>query len=190
MIPRIGRLPHPRRDELPESAQLVYDAILSTRSAAAPSVADGEGRLAGPFNAMAQASQGIGMALQELGSAIRFRGTLPDRSRELAILTVAAARSCEFEWWAHSAGAAAVGLSDDMLESIARGDAGFFAGDDAVVHRAVTELLDGDLSQQTYLDAAQALGEAGVIDLTILVGYYGTLATMLRVFRVPLPEME
>lgn len=142
----------------------------------------------GPFNAMVHASPEIGMALQQLGSAIRYRGALSDRARELAILTVAAARSCEFEWLAHSGPGVAAGLTDDMLESIARGDAGFFEGDDAVVHRAVTELLDGDLAQQTYLDAAQMLGEGGVIDLTILVGYYGTLATMLRTFRVPLPE--
>ncbi len=30
-------------------------------------------------------------------------------------------------------------------------------------------------------------GEAGLVELTTLVGYYGILATQLRLFRVPLP---
>lgn len=187
MTPRTGRLPHPTREDLPPEARKIYDAIAGSRSANS-TVVDGEGRLVGPFNAMVHASPPMGDALQRLGAAIRYEGVLPDRARELAILTVAAGRGSEFEWFAHTGPGAAAGLSDDTLESIARGDGGFFDRPDAVVHRAVTELLAGDLSQQAWDDAVDLLTERGVVDLTVLVGYYSTLATMLRAFRVPLPD--
>lgn len=162
---------------------------MSGGPAAGPrTVVDAEGRLLGPFNAMVHASPEIGDALQHLGSAIRYRGTLPDRVRELAILTVAAGRGSEFEWFAHAGPGAAAGLTDDMLEAVARGDTGFFEPADSLVHGAVTELLAGDLREQTWQDGVELLGVRGMVDLVILVGYYGTLATILRAFRVPLPE--
>lgn len=198
-IPLSGRLPQPTREDLRGPARDIYDAILAARlpagsggsptdSAGPATVVDAEGRLLGPFNAMVHASPEIGGALQNLGSAIRYRGILPDRVRELAILIVAAARESEFEWFAHVRAGVAAGLTDDMLESVARGDPGVLTPDDAVLHRAVTELLAGDLSEQSWLDATELLGVPAVVDLVILVGYYGTLATMLRAFRVPRPE--
>jgi 4-carboxymuconolactone decarboxylase len=47
---------------------------------------------------------------------------------------------------------------------------------------------DGDLDDGQYAEAVAALGEAGVFELTTLVGYYATLALQLRVFRVGGPE--
>jgi len=40
---------------------------------------------------------GLGAAVQALGSAVRFQGTLPGRARELAILVVAAHWASAFE---------------------------------------------------------------------------------------------
>ena len=54
------------------------------------------GALTGPFNAMLL-EPAVGAALQALGAALRYQGSLPDRSRELAILIVAAHTACEFE---------------------------------------------------------------------------------------------
>ncbi|MEO7126060.1 MAG: carboxymuconolactone decarboxylase family protein [Nakamurella sp.] len=190
-IPLIGRLPSPTREDLDDETRAVYDAITTgprARSGLPETVADSDGRLQGPFNAMVHASPPVGDALQRLGAGIRYGSALSDRTRELAILTVAAHRRCEFEWLAHAGEATAVGLTDDMLEAIARGDTGFFEYDDALVHRAVSELLAGrDLSQDTYEKAAARLGARGVVDLVILVGYYDALALSIRAFRAPLP---
>ncbi len=51
-----------------------------------------------------------GLALQELGAAIRYSSVPPDRARELAILTVASELRCEFEWYAHHGLARAAGV--------------------------------------------------------------------------------
>ena len=45
-------------------------------------------------------------------------------------------------------------------------------------------LLDGDLDDELWDEASAALGADGVFELTVLVGYYSTLALQLRVFRV------
>jgi 4-carboxymuconolactone decarboxylase len=51
---------------------------------------------------------------------------------------------------------------------------------------ATRELLaTGDLTDGSYRRAVDALGEAGIVELTALVGYYALLALQLRVFRVP-----
>ena len=189
---RTGRLPWPGPDELGPAARRVYEAIVSGPRAAhgdASGVVDASGRLLGPFNAMVLASPGTGDALQRLGTEIRYGSALSDRVRELAVLTVAAERSSRFEWFAHAQPATAAGLTDDMLEAVARRDTGFFDGDDALVHRAVRELLQSrDLSQRTFEELEDLLGTSAVVDLVILVGYYDLLALALRAFRVPLPE--
>lgn len=191
IIPRAGRLPAPTRDDLARDAQRVYDGITTgerARGGLSATVADADGRLQGPYNAMVHASPAIGDALQQLGAAIRFHGALPDRVRELAILTVSAVRECTFEWQVHAAAAARLGISDDIIESIARQDGAFLDGVDALVHRATTELVQGrDLSQDTWEKLTETLGVQAAIDLMALVGYFDTMALLLRALRVPLP---
>lgn len=193
--PRAGRLPAPGPDDLDDATRAVYDAIVTGPRAAkgiAETLADSAGRLQGPFNAMVNASPGVGGALQHLGTEIRYGSALPDPARELAILTVAAHRRSEFIWLVHAPLGAAAGLSDDALESVARGAGDYFSSsvdaDAALVHGAAIELVAGrDLSQNTYEKLADLLGSRGVVDLVILVGYYDTLALLLRAFRAPLP---
>lgn len=189
--PRYGRLPWPAPGDLEPGARRVYDAIAGgPRAGNAPgTVTDGSSRLLGPFNAMVQGSPAIGDALQHLGAEIRYGGGLSDRVRELAILTVAAERHSRFEWFSHAGPASAAGLSDDMLEAIARRDPGFFDYDDALVHSAVRQLVhDRDLDEDTFDKVHDLLGTRAVADLVILVGYYDLLAVMLTTFRTPLPD--
>ena len=60
----------------------------------------------------------LGAALQALGSSVRYDTGLTDRCREIAILTVAAYWSSDFEWYAHEAVARAAGLTDTDLAAI------------------------------------------------------------------------
>ncbi|MDQ4117150.1 MAG: carboxymuconolactone decarboxylase family protein, partial [Actinomycetota bacterium] len=54
---------------------------------------------------------------------------------------------------------------------------------------ATRELLHtGDLDDDAWAAAHAALGDAGLVELTTLVGYYELLARQLRVFRVPVPD--
>ena len=54
--------------------------------------------------------------------------------------------------------------------------------------RVTRALLDGgDIPDDLYRAAEQALGRAGLVELVTLAGYYLTLAMLMRTFRVDAP---
>ena len=189
------RLAHLRPDELTAEQQQLYDTInQGPRRAAHPGlvspvgIVDEEGRLQGPFNAMLFHPV-VGMALQELGRVLRFSGQLPPRAREIAILIVATSERSDFEWAAHAAIGAHLGLSTEAIAALARSDVVEFEDHvEQVVARATRALVaTGDLDDETYRASEAALGVAGVLELSTLIGFYRTLALQMRMFRVPGP---
>jgi len=185
------RLPQLTPGELGPEQRSLYDAIVGGPRGSGPQLfelADGEGRLNGPFGVMLH-SPAVGGALQELGAAIRYRSVLGDRLREIAVLAVAAHWSSEFEQYAHEALGRRAGLTDTQLAALAAGaEVGFDDPAEAVGLRLVRALLGaGDLTDDEYAEGHRVLGDQALVELTALVGYYATLALQLRVFRVGVP---
>ncbi|MFD1528734.1 carboxymuconolactone decarboxylase family protein [Pseudonocardia aurantiaca] len=150
---------------------------------------DPDGSLQGPFDAMLRAPRS-GAALQGVGAALRYRSVLPERVRELATLLVAAHHRSAYEWHAHAPLAAAAGLPDELVAAVRTG--GPVEPHDRAERAAaaaVGQLLEtGDLDDENWAAITGALGEAGAVELTTLVGYYSLLAMQLRTLRVPLPN--
>jgi 4-carboxymuconolactone decarboxylase len=172
--------------ELDEEQSEVYRAITGGRRAAGPqafALTDQEGRLRGPFNAMLL-SPPVGYAAQALGAAVRYGSVLGDRVREMAILAVAAHWGSAFEREAHEAVGRACGLTGPEMAALRAGAVpDHIDPAERAALRATTALLrHGALSDEEYADAAGAVGERGVFELTTLVGYYAMLALQLRVF--------
>lgn len=169
----------------------VYDAIAGGPRARGPqlfTLVDPEGRLEGPFNAFLLQPE-IGISLQELGSAVRYRTSLSDRAREIAILVVAAHHDSDFERYAHEAVGRHAGLSDEELLAVRELRLDAFTEHEGTVARVTHALCaEGDLDDAAYADAVAALGTPGLFELLTLVGYYATLALQLRVFRVATPH--
>jgi alkylhydroperoxidase family enzyme len=189
-----GRLPWPTPAELDESRREVYDAIAGGPRAAGPQsfrLTDDDGRLEGPFNAML-VSPGVGLALQDLGSAVRYRTSLSDRAREIAILALAALRRSDFEWYAHERVGRRAGLSEDELSALLSGETPTTLSDDESVLLRTTRLLatSGDLDDDAFATAEATMGREQLAELVVLVGYYDLLALSLRVWRTPLPAGE
>ncbi|HEY2261705.1 MAG TPA: carboxymuconolactone decarboxylase family protein [Streptosporangiaceae bacterium] len=186
--PRIRKF-HPAA--LDDEQRALYDAIAGGRRAQGPQLfrlTDADGGLEGPFNAFLIQPR-LGGALQALGTAVRYETALDDRSREIAILVVAAHWRSDFERYAHEAVGRAAGLTGIDLAAIRDGDHRTLAGREAVVARTAAALVArGDLDDAEYAEAAAELGPDGLFELLTLVGYYATLALQLRVFRVPAPE--
>jgi 4-carboxymuconolactone decarboxylase len=186
-----ARIPKLKPAELDDDQRTLYDAIAGGRRAQGPQLfrlTDADGRLEGPFNAFLLQPR-LGSALQALGSAVRYETALDDRSREIAILVVAAYWRSGFERYAHEAVGRAAGLTDADLAAIRDGDHNTLTGREAVVARTAAALAArGDLDDAEYREAAAELGAAGLFELLTLVGYYATLALQLRVFRVPAPD--
>lgn len=182
------RVPRPTPAELDTEQRRLYESITSGSRAGGPDaahLADKHGRLAGPFNAMLL-NPPIGDALQRLGAAVRYEGRLTDRSREIAILAVAAHWDCAFEWRAHEPVAVRLGLSRGQLESLrAGGDVDIRDAEEGAVLRTARRLLrDRDLDDDSYHEIVGVLGPDKLFELTTLVGYYSTLALQMRVFAV------
>jgi 4-carboxymuconolactone decarboxylase len=186
-----ARIPKLKPAALDDEQRALYDAIAGGRRAQGPQLfrlADADGCLEGPFNAFLLQPR-LGSALQALGAAVRYETALDDRSREIAILVVAAHWRSGFERYAHEAVGRAAGLTDADLAAIRDGDHNTLTGREAVVARTAAALAArGDLDDAEYREAAAELGAAGLFELLTLVGYYATLALQLRVFRVPAPD--
>ncbi|GAA4093527.1 carboxymuconolactone decarboxylase family protein [Actinomadura miaoliensis] len=187
-----SRLRRLRPDELDADQRALYDEIVSGPRGKGPrlfALTDDAGGLEGPFNAMLL-SPALGHALQALGAAIRYRGVLPDRHREIAILAVAAVWDSAFERHAHEAVGRAAGLTDDELRALRDGDHDAFTDErERLVADTARALAGrGDLADEEFTRARDVLGDDGVFELTTLVGYYATLALQLRVFRVAAPH--
>ena len=184
-VGRLARLQPPFRNE---DQQQLYASITSGPRGGAQgpfTLVDDTGALAGPFNAMLLQPR-LGGALQALGTAVRFQGSLPGRSRELVILIVAAHWSSAFEQHAHEAAGRLAGLTEAELAAVRAGQEPGLAdpAERAAIRAARALVRAGDLDDEEYAAAVAALGEAGVFELTTLVGYYAMLALQLRVFRV------
>lgn len=167
----------------------MYDRIIASRSQGRTSpfpLVDADGALVGPFNAMVAAPH-VGGPLAELGAALRYRGHLTDRARELSILTVAARRNSDFEWQSHYGIAANLGITVDVLDAIHDGvDPSLTDPTERVVVAGAARLLEGsELDDAEYRGLVELIGEDGLIELVVLVGYYELLARLLRVLRVP-----
>ncbi|MCW2904249.1 MAG: carboxymuconolactone decarboxylase [Streptosporangiaceae bacterium] len=179
---------------LDESQREVYGAITGGSRAERPKLlryADDAGRLHGPFNAMLY-SPPVGLPLQELGAALRFRTGFTAREREIATLVVAAHSRSDFQWYAHELLGRDAGLTEAELTALRCGRDPVLADvRERIVHEAGRQLaVDGDVGDPLYVEAVAVLGRSGVVELATLVGYYAALALQLRLFRVAVPEGE
>lgn len=171
----------------------VYETIVGGPRAEQPSfgMADRQGRLLGPYNAMLH-SPSVGMSLQDLGSAVRFRTAFSPREREIAILMVAAHWRSDYIWYAHQRAGRDAGLSESEMEALRTGEDPVFTEDrEHAIYRAMATLIQtSDLGDEIYAESVSELGHAMLVELITLVGYYTTLALHLRVFRVGVPMDE
>jgi 4-carboxymuconolactone decarboxylase len=174
-------------DQLDDEQIAVFEAIARgprSRGRQAQPLTDGDGALVGPFNAMLLSGP-VGMAVQGLGSALRFGTALTDRERELAILLVAADWQSEFERTAHEALGRTAGLTEEEIATLATGTAPPLsdAREHALVNFVQQLLATRNTDDVGYATAVSTLGERCVYELVTIVGHYSTLALHLRVFN-------
>ena len=120
------------------------------------------------------------------GGVLLFRGTIPERERELLILRTAYNCQAEYEWGQHVRIGKAAGLTDDEVERVVAGaDADGWDPFDATLLRAADELHDDAvISDATWQQLAARYDEQQLIELTMLVGQYHLVAFALNSLRV------
>ncbi|MGE3302243.1 MAG: carboxymuconolactone decarboxylase family protein [Hyphomonadaceae bacterium] len=142
----------------------------------------------GPFAVWLHAPA-LGALAQQLGAYCRYGTSLSARQSEFAILCVAHHWRAQFEWAAHARIAAEAGVSAETIEAVRAGKppAGA-AADELAIHAVVEELFRTQrVSDAAYAKAHAFLGDAGMVELTGIVGYYTLVAMSLNVFLMPPP---
>ena len=154
------------------------------------------GNLDGPFLAWVH-SPGLADHAQRLGAFCRYGTRLPLRLTELAILVTAAWWQSQAEWQIHAPIAREAGVSETLIEALREGRAPDVEHDDEalVVRLGQTLYRHKRVDDELYAEAVAALGEAAVVELVGVFGYYALVAMTLNVFEVrrgsePLPFAE
>lgn len=190
----MSRLPTIRPENFTSDQAALFKNITSGKRGQGGSVdtfLNPEGGLRGPFNALLY-SPIIGNAVQRVGEAVRYEGTLPAPLRELAILTVAAHWQARYEWWAHEIIARDAGLDPAVIDGVKEGALPASATpEQQTLYAFARELLDRrHVSDECYAAAVELFDEATIAELVFLLGYYTLISMTLNVFEVPLPAGE
>lgn len=109
-----------------------------------------------------------------LGGAFLASLELPARQRELAILAVARASECEYEWVQHEAIALLSGVTAEEISELKDGEfgEGLLGSVDAAVVRLATEAVHSvEVSADTIATVRSGLGPRQTVELLCLVGF-------------------
>ena len=152
-------------------------------------IAGRRGRFGGPFELLIRAPE-IAEHASKLGEHLRWGTSLPPRLSELAIITTARFWRAQYEWYAHAPLAAGAGVPAAAIEAIRRGQPPSFAQpEEALVYGICSELFETRrLSDASFEKAVASLGEAGLVEIIAIIGYYTLIGNTLNVFQVGLPE--
>lgn len=144
--------------------------------------------LRGPFSTFLYSPE-TGDHAQKLGAQVRFKSSLPEKLKELAILVVARFWTAQFEWYAHHKLALEAGLDPAIADAIAEGKRpARLAPDEAAIYDFSSELLQTrEVSDANFAAVKDRFGEKGVVDLICTMGYYCLVSMTLNVNRYPIP---
>jgi 4-carboxymuconolactone decarboxylase len=140
----------------------------------------------GPFIALLRSPE-LMARLQKMGEYLRFNSALPPRASEFATLIVARGWTQQFEWFTHVPLALKAGSSQQTIDALREGRRpAAMSTEEAVVHDFSSELLEHrGVSDATYREAVDCLGEQGVVDLVALLGYFTLISMVLNVAHTP-----
>jgi 4-carboxymuconolactone decarboxylase len=123
---------------------------------------------------------------QALGRYCRYDTCLPARLSELAIVVTGALWKSAYEWEAHAPLASNAGIAQPILDAIRHGRQPVFdKRDEKIVHDFIKQLHEQrQVSDASYAEAVEVLGQDAVVDLIGLAGYYTLISMTINVFGV------
>jgi 4-carboxymuconolactone decarboxylase len=180
------------RSPSPRLPALVMESLTPAQRAIVEAINSGpRGRFSneGPFAVFLHAPA-YGMLAQQLGGHVRFGTSVPPRLSEFAILCTGQFWKAQYEWHAHARIAAKQGVKETTIRDLKAGRAPKSAPrDEMAIYDFIRELYTTRrVSSATYARVRKLLGDAGIVELVGILGYYVLISMTLNVFRVPLPK--
>jgi 4-carboxymuconolactone decarboxylase len=175
-----ARLPAVGLDSLTPEQQALVDAIKSGPR--------GTFSNEGPFAVYLHAPP-YGLLAQKLGGHLRFQTSVSPRLSEFAILCTGQFWKAQYEWYAHATIAAKQGVKEATIRDLKAGRAPKSAPrDEMAIYAFIKELyVTRRVRNATYARVHKFLGDAGMVELVGILGYYVLISMTLNVFRMPLP---
>ena len=169
------RLPEIReKNLLPEDKRHVFDYLEETRGA----VSNG-------YSVLLNSPEAAGRIAQ-LGTFIRFESSLRPVLRELAALTASSELDGYYEQGIHTRDLRNLGVEEAVITAVnERTSLDGLSQETALPIRCARELLrEHGLSDSTFEEAREQLGDQGVIELIATIGYYSMLAYLHNAIQV------
>ena len=176
----------------PRLPKLSEDTLTADQRALAQSIASGprgQFKMSGPF-AIYLHSPTFGELAQKLGGHLRFKTSVSPRLSEFAILCTAQQWKAQYEWAMHAPMAEKAGVKPETIAAIQAGRAPKKAPkDEMAIYDFVKELYaKRRVGTPTYNRVKKILGDAGVVELVGILGYYAMVSMTLNTFKAPLPQ--
>jgi 4-carboxymuconolactone decarboxylase len=139
----------------------------------------------GPFAVWLHAPE-FGHLAQALGGHCRYKTALPPRLSEFAILCTARLWRAQYEWFAHAPMAENAGVKPKTIQDLRGGREPKSAPkDERAIHAFIRELYKTNrVSDRTYQRVHAILGDAAMVELVGILGYYALISMTLNVFRM------
>ena len=119
---------------------------------------------------------------------LEYKGTLPPKLTEIAVLVTARHWTSQFVWNPHSKLAEKAGVRPDVIQAIAEGRRPVkMADDEAMMYDFCDELLRNHrVSDATYAHALATIGERGIVEAVAAMAHWAANAMMINTARTPL----
>jgi 4-carboxymuconolactone decarboxylase len=175
----MARIPPVTRERVREDLRRIFDEVSS-----------GPGGVGtGPMSVLKYSPEMSRRAIP-LFNYVRNESSLPQKVRELAMLTTARATDCPYIWNAHAALGRQAGLPDALVDALRdRKPLPPMAVEEAVVIKLGMEFFQTHrISQETFDSALEQFGPQGLVELTTLMGFYAMLAFNANAVDLGLPQ--
>jgi len=146
------------------------------------------GGVKGPFIPLLRSPELVDR-LGKVGEYLRFGSSLAPKIGEFVMLIVSREWSNQFEWAVHAPLALKNGLKPQTLDALAEGRRPQpMATDEEAAYEICEELSrTKSLCDATYARAVEQFGEAGLIDIVTVYGYFVTVCALMNVAHTPPP---
>jgi alkylhydroperoxidase family enzyme len=123
-----------------------------------------------------------------LSGRVHSTSHLSARLRELVVLRTVARLGATYEWANHVPGARSVGVTDDEIRALRDGSLSGFDPAEAAAIRYAEAVEDRAVDRELWAATQAHYSPVELLDLAMLVGFYGLASRVVLALEVPLDE--